>query len=184
MEETLFSAAHLQAEKNLIEHLYSTYEQQMYAIAYNILHKKADAEDAVQHTFLSILDNPGRIMSLPDKEKGYYLTVVVKNVALNMCKKQKREEDIADIEQLGELDSGVKLEELVFSRIMLEKVKAALRRLPDVYYEIIYLNAVIGMNTRELADTLGTSEILIRQRLFRARRRLTEILEKEHAFDE
>ena len=97
MEETLFSAVHLQAEKNLIEHLYSTYEQQMYAIAYNILHKKADAEDAVQHTFLSILDNPGRIMSLSDKEKGYYLTVVVKNVALNMCKKQKREEDIADI---------------------------------------------------------------------------------------
>lgn len=184
MEVVLLSSADMQAEENLIEELYNTYEQQLYAIAYNILRRKADAEDAVHHTFLSLLKHPDRIEGMPCNEKGYYLSVVVKNIALNMCKKKKLEYNIADINKLADTDSGFCLDELVFNRETLEKVKAALRKLPDSYYEIIYLNAVIGMSISELADTLGANEVQIRQRLFRARNRLKEILKMEYDFDE
>lgn len=40
--------------------LYNLYEQPMYRVAYAILHKKCQAEDAVSESFIKIAENLGK----------------------------------------------------------------------------------------------------------------------------
>ena len=48
-------------EKDLVTELYNTYKQILFNVSMSILHNTADAEDAVQETFVRIISNLSKI---------------------------------------------------------------------------------------------------------------------------
>ena len=72
------------------------------------------------------------------------------------------------------LNPEEKLQIAVHNRIL-----ALIDRLPDREREAILLSAVDELTTAEIAAALGTTESSIRSRIFRARRELAVLLEKE-----
>jgi RNA polymerase sigma-70 factor (ECF subfamily) len=62
----------------------------------------------------------------------------------------------------------------------LERVSAAIARLPASLKEPLILTAIEGQSQAEAAATLGLSEKAIEVRVYRARRRLSELLERDH----
>ena len=46
-----------ETERELVRSLYEANEQIMYNIAYNILHNRTDAEDAVQDSFVRVINH-------------------------------------------------------------------------------------------------------------------------------
>ena len=72
--------------------LYETYRKLMHWTAEGILHDEHLAEDAVHEAFLRIIQNFHQIREIPCPKTRSFVVIIVRNVALNMQKKRKREE--------------------------------------------------------------------------------------------
>ena len=61
MLSALLSMINDETDKELVRSLYEANEQLMYNVAYNILHNRTDAEDAVQDSFVSVINHLEKI---------------------------------------------------------------------------------------------------------------------------
>ena len=68
---------------------------------------------------------------------------------------------------------------IVGDRAELARVEAAIARLPAPLREILVLRTMEGLSQAEAADALGISAKAVEMRLYRARHRLRETLERE-----
>ena len=166
-----------ETDRELVRSLYEANEQLMYNVAYNILHNRTDAEDAVQDSFVSVIRNLEKIRGIDCNETRFYLVIVVKNISLNMLKKKQRHLAV-DIDEVFDAKSDVNIEDEIISRVSSEEIKCALRDLSDNDYEIMFLYLIREHTPSEIAQLLGITGNQARQRIFRARQRLIKHLEK------
>ena len=76
-------------ERSKFEKLYLRYRDTMYAVAYRILQNPQEAEDAVHHAFLKIIENISKIQEIDcPKTKGYVVTIV-ENRAIDIYRRKK-----------------------------------------------------------------------------------------------
>ena len=94
-----------------------------------------------------------------------------------MLKKKQRHSEI-DIDEVYDVQTNENLEETTLAEISAEEIRNALRELSDNDYEILFLYLVKEHNPSEIADLIGISANLARQRIFRARKRLIKLLGK------
>ena len=69
-----------------------------------------------------------------------------------------------------------------YNKISLETYKKALLKLPQNYYEIIYLKFFEELSNSEISKLLGISENTCYQRISRARKALEKVI-KEKAYE-
>lgn len=166
-----------ESDKEFVLSLYEKNELFLYNIAYNILHNRTDAEDAVQDAFVRVINHLEKIREIDCNETRFYLVVIVKNVSLNMLKKKQRHPEI-DIDEVYDVQTDDNIEDEILDKINSEEIRNALRELSDNDYEILFLYLVKEHNPSEIADLIGISANLARQRIFRARKRLIKLLGK------
>ena len=177
MLSALLSMINDETDKELVRSLYEANEQLMYNVAYNILHNRTDAEDAVQDSFVSVINHLEKIREIDCNKTRFYLVIVVKNISLNMLKKKQRHHEV-DIDEVFDAQSSEKTEDEIISKISSDEIKNALRDLSDKDYEVMILYLVQEHTPAEIAQLLGITGIQARQRIFRARHRLIRHLEK------
>lgn len=177
----MFSLAFLmirdESDREYVKDLYIKYEQAMFKIAYNILHNSTDAEDAVQNTFMKVIDNLEKIRAIDSNETKYYLSLVTKNAAKDIQKKANHLPE--SVEELGELESDICVEDDVMFKIDFERFKTVLGTLPENEHDILYLYLIMGHSPAEIAGLHGISSNTARQQIFRAKQHLKQELEKE-----
>ena len=156
-----------ETDRELVRSLYEANEQLMYNVAYNILHNRTDAEDAVQDSFVSVIRNLEKIRGIDCNETRFYLVIVVKNISLNMLKKKQRHPAV-DIDEVFDAKSDENIEDEIISRVSSEEIKCALRDLSDNDYEIMFLYLIREHTPSEIAQLLGITGNQARQRIFRA----------------
>ena len=166
-----------ETDKELVRSLYENNEQLMYNIAYNILHNRSDAEDAVQDAFVSVINHLEKIREIICNETRFYLVIIVKNISLNMLKKKQRHPEV-DIDEVFDTQSDENVEVEALGKINSEIIREALRELSDKDYEIMFLYLIKEHTPSEIAQLLGITGNQARQRIFRARQRLIKLLEK------
>lgn len=166
------------SESELVKELFETYRQMMYKIAFEILHNKADAEDAVQSAFLSIINNIDKISKIPCDERGFYFVNVIEHTSINILNRQRRyrADDINIYEDIASDDS---VEEKADENILTEEIEKALYELSDRDYSLMYLYIFKQMKPREIAKELDISEKNIRVYIKKARERLIKILKRK-----
>lgn len=195
--QTSSSTERIAAEAPLIERLragddgafaelVSTHTGRMLVVARRVTGSEADAEDAVQEAFISAFKN---IEQFDGRSTlGTWLHRIVVNAAL-MKRRRKRSRPETSIEQLlPQFDDGFHREkpqslEVVTnggggSIVEREAVMAALDELPDEFREVIVLRDVEGLDGKSAAESLGISDSLVRQRLYRGRQALMKLLER------
>lgn len=166
-----------ECDKELVRSLYEKNELLLYNIAYKILKNRSDAEDTVQDAFVRVINHLEKIREIDCNETRFYLVIIVKNISLNMLKKKQRHPEI-DIDEAYDVQTSENLEETTLAEISAEEIRNALRELSDNDYEILFLYLVKEHNPSEIADLIGISANLARQRIFRARKRLIKLLGK------
>ncbi|MDX2192145.1 MAG: sigma-70 family RNA polymerase sigma factor [Gemmatimonadales bacterium] len=140
-----------------------------YAVALGVLGDAMQAEDACQDAFLRALEKLEGCRE-PERFAGW-LAMIVRRTALNALRgdRRRRQDDLDEGAQLpapaGGGDAAVR-EEL---RGALER---ALAGLPAPQREVVLLHDHEGWSHAEIARQLGCSEVMSRQHLFQARRRL------------
>ena len=148
------------------ERLISANENRLYRAALAILGSAAEAEDAVQDTFLKYLEKRPRLQSPADEAK--WLMHVTVNGCRDRLRSAYRRSNVPLMEELPSPgpEEQLELEEL----LSLSPRDRALIHL--YYYE--------GYSTAEIAALTGQREGTVRSRLSRARAQLRTLLcEKE-----
>lgn len=168
------SALDTSDEKLLFQTLYTDNVQDMYAVAFAVLHNKEDAEDAVHQSFLKIADCFARISRLSGDKLKAYIVVVTRNTAINMYNQNKyRAAHTARLDdELPDPESGLSSDK---KTDLLEAIK----QLPQMYKDVLFLYYLECFSSRESARQLGISLNTFRQRVSRARLMLKRIIEEE-----
>lgn len=168
------SAQSLQAEREIAE-LYEQYEKQISAYALRRT-SSADANDVVAETFLTAWrrreDIPAEPKTLP------WLYGVSRRVLANQRRSDDRRSRLRD-RLTRERTSAHSPVTLIESADAFGEVTEAIRSMSDADAEILRLTAWEGLGPTEIAEALEIEPTAARQRLFRARQRLTEQLDKQ-----
>lgn len=174
-EEAYFG---LDDDKKILERVYIDYRQQMYAVAYGVLHNNVDAEDAVYQSFLRIADNIDKLKQFSRQEILPYIVIIVRNASIQIYNHNKRELAILDDIDDGQFDVQAKpADDEFFEKIESQNLAMVLSKLPQMYKDIIYLKFSCDLKAKEIAPILGISADGVWKRLEGAKRLIREALE-------
>ena len=156
-------------DRRLFEDVYRTCCGRMRALARRRLSTQADAEDAVQQSFLALAERFSRLAKLPETQLEAYLVVTVERKCIDILRQQARR-DGAPFDETAAL---------VTPPPCGEPVADAMGRLSPRYREALLLRHACGYSTRETAALLELSFAAAQKLLYRARGALRAELEKE-----
>ena len=153
-----------------IKALVENYSSLIFRISYCILCNLADAEDAVQETFLKYLTKAPEFND--EEHRKAWLIKVSANISKNMLMfRLKRDTvNIEDIENIGIDRENFETFELIMS-------------LPSKHKIVLTLYYIEGYRCREIAEIIGISEEAVRKRLQKGRELLRKKLEEEEYYD-
>jgi RNA polymerase sigma factor (sigma-70 family) len=159
--------------------LYREHYPMLLAYALRRTADPADAHDVVADTFVVLWrrfdDAPAN-----DEEIPLWLYAVARRVLTNRHRTRQRQERVA--QRFAEvLTEGPALEEVAAHRRDARRLLAALLALSEQDRELLMLATWESLSTVDLAMVLGCSENAAAIRLHRARKKLTEVYEKENA---
>ena len=153
-------------------YIYNKYSNKLYAYCLRITDSKQDADDLFQETFTSFLNiNPDKIEF---SNISAYLIKIARNIELNNKRdKKKLSYNFEDFDFLFYNDENDKLER----KEEMEIISRAMELLEFNHREIFVLRQYNNMDYDEISEITNTSIPALRNRYFRAREKLKEILE-------
>ncbi len=158
--------------------LFENYYRRTYAVVFNILRSRENAEDITQDAFIKAFQN---LHQLNDGAKfGAWLTVIASNLARNYLKREKRMILTDELPVIDTGASGDDTEAEALRTLEIERVRKAIRELPPDQYQVIVLQYYHDLKVEEIAGLLKISPGTVKSRLFRARQRLAGYLELEY----
>ncbi len=156
--------------------IYKLYYKAMYSTALRIVKTSQEAEEVMQDAFLSAFEKIGEFKG--EVSFGAWLKKIVINRSLDLLRKKK-----ILFDDLEEADTAVATEEISddeqYTMIDVQRIKAALKQLPEGYRTILSLYLFEGYDHEEIAGILGISPVTSRTQYSRGRKKLKELLEKE-----
>ena len=173
--------------RKAVERLFNLYHKGMMAKANDILHNWHDAEDAVQDTFLKVSRNIEDFLPVDSPSAKTLLFVYNRNVALNIYKRKKRQnklfyskQDIAEM-TLESDDPADDVLELLIDQETVEELHQAIDRLDDMHRDVIMLKYYYHKKNIEIADIMGVDVNVINARVFRAKKKLMNLMKEGKA---
>jgi len=168
-----------EGDKKAFGQLVLKYQRRLFRFVFMMLGRKDTAEDAVQEAFVKAY----QALDSFEEDKPFYpwLAMIARNQALNQIRKAERERPASEIEHDFDSiphDSAGPLDELV-SRENDRRLARAVTSLPDVYRTVFVLRMFEKLSYEEIADKLKISIGTVDSRLFRARKKLLEMLKEQ-----
>lgn len=156
--------------------LVSQYASTLYRVAFSVLRNSADAEDAVQETFLRVLRHRETLGEVRDSR--VWLIRIVWNIVLDRKRRAKTRPETDDVAELARVlpAQGLSAEQSAAAAQHHARVLACVEQLPARDREVLVLSAFEELSSVEIAAVLGVTESSVRSRLFRARNRMAELL--------
>lgn len=156
----------LQAEPAFAE-LYSRYSQKIYAYCLRVTGNKEDASDIFQESFCNFYDT-AKSKSDITNVAGLMITIA-RNLCLNYTRSKKVHIVLEDY-NLQTNDTGYEQKEL------LDLISNALEVLEFEFKEAFILRQYHGFSYKEIAEITNTLESTARNRFWRAKDKIREIL--------
>ena len=180
--EIAHSAVHDEARQHVTDEalaaLVEQYASTLYRVAFSVLRNAADAEDAVQETFLRVLRHKATLGEVRDHR--VWLIRIVWNIVLDRKRRAKSRPEIDDIGDLVRVlpATGLSAEDRAAAAQHHAQMLQLVDSLPPKEREVLVLSAFEELSSVEIAEVLGVTESSVRSRLFRARNIMAERLER------
>jgi len=165
--------------------LFREHHKAIFRAAYRITGSQSDAEDVLQTIFVRLAPNWARRDLSPNPE-GYLHRAAV-NASLDLLRSRTRANsvslDVIDFDQSSKLKAASPEDDLVDVELR-ELVRHAVAKLEGRAATAFALRYYEGHDNRQIAEMLGTSQLVVAVTLHRARTRLRKeigsYLEKHH----
>lgn len=148
--------------------LYRRYSQRIYTYCRKIIGDSTTAEDLLQETFVKVLET-GRQQRAIENFPAYLMTIA-RNLCLSHRARSKRQ--FVEVEDFHLSYRDVPYEQ----RELLQLIQASLELLPEDYREAFVLREYNGLSYNEIAEIIGESLDVVKVRIFRAKKKLRDIL--------
>lgn len=178
-DETLAALA-AAGDEPAFEALVSRYQARVYRLACRLTADEGEAKDVLQEAFLAAYR--GLPAFRGEARFATWLYRIATNTALMHRRARARrptesleaflprfDEDGVHAAEPGDLRAAGRADELLDRKLLAEKARAGLDRLPDIYREAFVLRDLEEMTTGEVAELLGIEAAAVRQRVHRAR---------------
>jgi RNA polymerase sigma-70 factor (ECF subfamily) len=158
-----------------LESLVREYSRLVFRIAYSVVRNHSDAEDVVQEVFLRLAKHG----TAGIKDPKAWISRIAWRVAVDRYREitRSRQEEFDEVVHAA-IQVVPSTERVAISREHLEVLDRMIAALPRKEREALLLTSVEELSSAEAAKVLGTSETSVRARVFRARQRLAEKLQK------
>lgn len=148
------------------------YQDRVYSFLLRLCGNPADAEDALQETFIKAFEKLSSYNS--DRPLLSWLFAIAHNAAVDAMR--RRGENTVELETeegAVNLPDGLPpVERLVAVTLEMEAVEAALARVPAQYREALLLHAREELSYEEICGITGASLATVKIRIYRARQAL------------
>jgi len=156
--------------KSVLTDIYKKYGQLMYNLALKTLEKSEDAEDAVQQSFVKLLEVQNKIKRMDDEKLKCFLVIVVNRTAIDMLRKRKTTEKLETLSVAeGMPDSFAES----------DTIKACIKQLPEPQRDYLLLKYQYGFSVFEIAQICKANPETVRKYILRAKNRLFDKLSEE-----
>jgi RNA polymerase sigma-70 factor (ECF subfamily) len=146
------------------------YRERIKRLCYRMLRNPADADDAVQETFLRVYQN---LAKLPEGDRcSNWMYRIATNVCLT---KLGRTKEVISLDAFGELLYHASLIEADPSKVIIERmhfegmVQAVFEHLSEDCGKVVRLHYEEGLDCNEIADRLGMPAGTVRSHLSRSK---------------
>jgi RNA polymerase sigma-70 factor (ECF subfamily) len=177
-DETLAAQA-AGGDDDAFEAIVERYQARVFRLACRLT-SEADAADVLQETFLHVYRHLPSFRG--ESRLSTWLYRIATNAAL-MHRRARARRPTESLEQWlprfddhgvhvntpDELQVAGRADELLDRRLLAEKARVALERLPDLYRDAFVLRDLEEMSTSDVAHVLGIEPAAVRQRVHRAR---------------
>ena len=169
--------------------LVDRYKVQIYQHTLYLLGNQEDAEDVTQETFIKAWEYRAK---LRPKTIYAWLLKCAQNLCFNLLKRQKfqtplKEGEEAELETLLHThthQSNPLPDEIVIKQELKEVVRCAISKLPPDMRVVIIMRELDGMSFKEIATITKQPEGTVKSTVFRARKKLRELLRPYWRSDE
>ena len=151
---------------------FDRYSKIVYSVALRVLKDTGEAEDVMQEIFVQVWQNPGAFVS-GRGSLGGWLVVVARNRAIDKLRRRKPSDPV----ELFVLPSSTNLALESERNLLVERIRAAMGKLPEEQRASVELAFFEGLSHAEIAektgDPLGTVKTRIRLALIAIRKGLS-----------
>ena len=154
------------SEQTLIS-AFSRWRNRMLRQALRFLPSKEDAEDVLQDAFIRLWAKAEQIET--ERDAASLATVVIRNMAVDHYRQQKRKPQTTDVEMLDLQEETADIDE---RRQLVDEIMQ--RVLTPLQLRIVELREYEGLGYDEVASILGMQQPAVRMQLSRARRAIRE----------
>ncbi len=171
-----------EADRSKMELLYIKYERLLFSVANTILHDVQKSEDAVQDTFIRIIDRLDKIDVIESPQTKRFLIIIIENICRNMLKKksftdEKFYSDYEELDLMSSPDYCSGAEKEFFEKYDIKLVEEAFRNLSTESQDIYYLYIVEGISIKEIAELLGENYEKTKKKIQRIRHELKKAVQ-------
>ena len=167
-----------EGDMDAIAELVRLSQAEVYTLALRLTGNEEDARDVVQDTYLRVMKGIRRFRG--DAALSTWLYRVTANTAFTFLQRNKRHRarplsEIEDVVPLPE-SSLERPDEALLTGELRDRLQDAVADLPPAYRVVVVMKDIYGLPHEDIAQSLGISVTACKVRLFRARRRLREVL--------
>lgn len=169
-------------EEGAFDELVRIYRPRLLAVASHVLHSAADAEDALQESFVSVV----RSISGFKRESsiGTWMHRVVVNCALMRLRQRRRRHEGENGSQAwdganrahGGREPDPSAQDVLANEDLRRAVRREVARLPESQRTVLQMHDVDGFELKEVAELLDVGLSTVKSRLHRAHVALQEAL--------
>ncbi len=162
-------------EQSKFTKLYEMYRYLLWYVAKDILKDKDLAEDAVQEAYLTLTRHMDQVGEVDSPRTKRFLVTIAKSRAIDILRREHRVEVTEFEDALGDVSGGDALDDyLAVERY--EQIVEAIRNLDENYRVVLECRYLHEMSEKETAETLGLAEKTVNVRIWRARKKLQQVL--------
>ncbi len=165
----------------ILEALVREHSRLVFRIAYAVLRRHHEAEDATQETFMRVLKYRSKLGEVEDPKT--WLARIAWRVAVDHKRRHGHTQEITLDDPENALaepaSSAATAEEALGGKQVGAALEKLIAALPDKLRDPLILSTVEEISPREVASTLGINEAAVRSRIFRARKILKEKLSQQ-----
>ena len=141
-------------DKATITRIYDTYLSWMLKIAFHYLKNDADAEDAVNDVFLSIIGGNCTVPTNNENETKSYLFICIRNSALNLKKLNSKHKTV-NFDEFFNLPTVYNLEEDVLKKDSYCELLDFVNKMPSIYKDVLTLYISFEKTLKEISVLLN-----------------------------
>ncbi len=170
-KSTILSAQ--SGDQRAFETLVHQYEKPIFNVVYRMLHNAEDAKDVTQIVFLKTFENLHRY----DSTRKFFSWIcrIAINEAINLQTSTRPQVKLDGNEQTDRRNPG----DTVFQDELHRGLETALMTLSPEYRSIVVLKHIVGMSYHDIGESLEITEQTVKSRLFSARQKLREQLQRD-----